>query len=273
MNATPPAPGLEELNRYLYENHGFDLMHYNPSFLQRRLQLRMAAQHVAGYGDYLALLRADRREYLDLINALSVNVTEFFRDAPLYQAVAARVLPKIMAANVESGRRSALAWSAGCASGQEAYTLAMILDDYFGRQAPAWPFTIHASDISEEFLAVAREGKYSKEKAAGVPAGLRRRYLSEDGGSVCVAPRLKKTVHFFRHDLAAAPVFGGVDLIFCRNVMIYFSTDTKEKMLRSFHGCLRREGFLVLGGSEIILKPDLFELADPEHKIYRRTGP
>ncbi|OGR89336.1 MAG: hypothetical protein A3J74_11110 [Elusimicrobia bacterium RIFCSPHIGHO2_02_FULL_57_9] len=269
---TPTPPGLEELKRYLQERHGFDLEHYSRSFLERRLLLRLRHHNVAGYEEYLSVLLKDRREYLDLINTLSVNVTEFFRDAALYQAVAERVLPKIKERNFRNGSRAVKAWSAGCASGQEAYTLAMLLDDYFGAQAPAWACEVHASDIQENFLAEARTGKYPKGKAAQIPASFRKRYVIEDGGHVSMAPRLKKLVNFFKHDLASPPPLESLDLLFCRNVMIYFNGETKEKILRWFHRCLNPDGFLVLGACEIILKADLFQLADSEHKIYHRAA-
>ncbi|MBI4376480.1 MAG: protein-glutamate O-methyltransferase CheR [Elusimicrobia bacterium] len=271
MSLTPPPnPELDELKRYLRDRHGVDLSHYNRSFLERRLGIRMRHHNAESLGRYLKILSENKQEFPQLLNVLSVNVTEFFRDGALYDALRAKVLPVIERVSQSRSSREIRVWSAGCASGQEAYTLAMLLDDYFGRHSPSWKVRIYASDIQEAFLHEAKAGRYPKEKAAQIPPEFRRRYVAEAAGSIEVCPSLKGMVQFFKHDLATPPTVELVDLVFCRNVMIYFSLDSKDHILRRFHGCMASGAFLVLGGSEIILKSDLFELADDWHKIYQR---
>jgi len=266
-----PEPTLAEsdvlrLRRLLGESHGIDLSYYTESFLTRRVAARMRSIGAATPADYLTLLSGNEAEVRALVAALTVNVTEFFRDAAVYEAVRKDVLPKILA----PGRKRVTAWSAGCATGQEAYTLAMTLDEALASR-PGSSYAVYASDINPRQLEAAAAASYPAESAKLVPERYGKRYLVPSGDRVSILPALKSNVRFFQHDLSSAqPVpAAGFDLVLCRNVMIYFAPEAKPKVFESFHRLMAPEGFLVLGGTEVILNNPLFRVVDVANKIYR----
>jgi chemotaxis methyl-accepting protein methylase len=255
------------LRRLLGDSHGIDLSYYTESFLTRRVAARMRQLGAATPADYLTRLAGDEDEVRALVAALTVNVTEFFRDAAVYEALRKDVLPKILA----GGRKRVVAWSAGCATGQEAYTLAMTLDEAL-QARPGCSYTVYASDINPRQLEAAAAASYPAEAVKLVPARYGRRYfVSEPGDRVSILPALKSNVRFFRHDLSSGQPIpaAGFDLILCRNVMIYFAAEAKPKVFETFHGLMNPEAFLILGGTEVILNNPLFRSIDAANKIYR----
>jgi chemotaxis methyl-accepting protein methylase len=255
------------LRRLLGDSHGVDLSYYTESFLTRRVSARMRQVKAATPGDYLQLLETDPVELRALLAALTINVTEFFRDAAVYEALRKNVIPKILA----SGRKRIAAWSAGCATGQEAYTLAMTLDEALSTREGA-SYVVYASDISPRQLEAAEAATYPTDAVKCVPARYGRRYFAPVGADrIEILPSLKSNVRFFQHDLSAAlptPAIG-FDLILCRNVMIYFASDVKPKIFETFQRLMTPGGYLVLGGTEVILNDRLFRVVDPANKIYQ----
>jgi len=264
-----PADVLS-LGRILGASQGVDLSYYTVSFIARRMAVRMRRTGCAAVADYLAKLAADAAEAKALTAALTVNVTEFFRDAEAYEAIRDRVLPVLFAG---PARRLQI-WSAGCATGQEPYTLAMLLDEAIASK-PGCSYRIYASDINPLQLAAAKAAVYPKESIARMPPRYARKCFADAGeGRVSVLPATRANVTFFQHDLSAGQAIpaAGLDLILCRNVMIYFSPDATEKLIESFHKSLAPERFLVLGASETILKDRFFVPFDVRNKIYRRIA-
>jgi chemotaxis methyl-accepting protein methylase len=265
------AADVLTLSRLLGDSEGIDLSYYTVSFLARRMAVRMRKYACAAAGDYFARLESDPAEIKALVFALTVNVTEFFRDAEVYEVLRDRVVPILTA----RGPHRLQVWSAGCATGQEPYTLAMILDEAVAAR-PGCSYRIYASDISPRQLAVAKTAVYPRESIARVPAPYARRWFVDtaDGG-VAVAPALRANVTFFQHDLSAGQAIpaAGLDLILCRNVMIYFSPDATDRLIESFHKILAPERFLVLGASETILKDRFFRPFDIKNKIFRAVAP
>ena len=258
---------LDRLRMLLSAAQGVDLSYYTANFLVRRLNARMRIYSLTTTSQYIERLERDPVELNALIGALTINVTEFFRDAEVYEVLRTKVLPLL----TQGSPRKLQVWSAGCATGQEPYTLAMMLDESLGVR-PGFSWTIHASDISPRQLEAARAAVYPIEAVRHVPPRHLKRYFTmTDDGRVSIAQQLRENIRFHQHDLSAgAPLpVGPVDLILCRNVMIYFSVDAKETLLESFYRGLCKEGFLVLGASEVILKDKLFKPIDPKNKIYR----
>ena len=258
------------LGRVLGASQGVDLSYYTVSFIARRMAVRMRRAGCPATSDYLANLAADPAEVKALVAALTVNVTEFFRDAEAYESIRDRVLPLLLA----GPPRRLQIWSAGCATGQEPYTLAMLLDEALASK-PGCSYRIYASDINPLQLAAAKAAVYPRESIARMPPRYARRCFAEAAdGRVAVAPATRANVTFFQHDLSGGQAIpaAGLDLILCRNVMIYFSPDATDKLLESFHKSLAPERFLVLGASETILKDRFFVPFDVKNKIYRRIA-
>ena len=272
--SAPPeltAADVLTLGRLLVAAQGVDLSYYTVSFIARRMAVRMRRSGCGTTGDYLARLASDPAEVKALVAALTVNVTEFFRDAAMYETLRDRVVPLL----TEGGPRRLQVWSAGCATGQEPYTVAMILDDALASR-PGSSYRIYASDINPLQLAAAKAAVYPRESIARVPARYARRCFVDAGdGRVAVAPATRANVTFFQHDLSGGHSIpaAGLDLIVCRNVMIYFSPEATDKLIESFHKSLAPDRFLVLGASETILKDRFFRPFDVKNKIYRRVSP
>lgn len=253
--------------RNLLRPFGLDLASYSDSFLQRRILIRMRQHSLTSMTDYRALLNKDNDERKKLTELLSVTVTEFFRDEMFTDTV----LDPLFAKMVAKARNKQLnCWSAGCATGQEPYSLAILLDSYLSAKSRSVSFKIHATDISDANLKVAASGAYPKQTLAQIPPKFQKYFIEQDGKAV-VAPTLRQFVDFRKADLCDVAPFSGLDIIFCRNVMIYMTPEAKSVILKRFHACLPPGAYLVLGASEIILEPTLFKPLDTRHKIYERV--
>jgi len=266
-----PEPTLAEsdvlrLRRLLGGSHGIDLSYYTESFLTRRVAARMRSIGAATPADYLTLLSGDEAEIRALVAALTVNVTEFFRDAAVYESIRKDVIPQILA----TGRKRITAWSAGCATGQEAYTLAMTLDEALSAKKGC-SYAVWASDINPRQLEAATAATYPADSIKLVPERYAKRYFVAAGDSVAIPPSLKSNVRFFQHDLSSAQTLpaAGFDIVLCRNVMIYFAPEAKPKVFESFYRLMSPEGYLILGGTEVILNNPNFRVVDAATKIYR----
>jgi two-component system, chemotaxis family, CheB/CheR fusion protein len=253
--------------RNLLRPHGLDLGSYSDSFLQRRLLIRMRQHKVSTIGEYRNLLVRDIEERRRLAELLSVTVTEFFRDEMFTDKVLDPLFAKIVG---RAGRRLIQAWSAGCATGQEPYSLAFLLDSYLNAHGRPCAFRIFATDINENNLKIAAAGSYPKAILTGIPARYQKFFIELDG-KANVAAAIRSLIEFKRADLCDAPPFSNLDLIFCRNVMIYLTPEAKTQILKRFHAALAPGAFLVLGASEIVLEPLLFKPLDTRHKIYERV--
>ncbi len=258
----PQMPGPEELGtaqefnrllRFIFENRGLDCKQYKPNYLKRRVSVRMRARETPRYSDYLQLLRKDPEEYRSLLNDLTINVTEFFRDPDVYQALREKVLPEILEYKRAKRSNAIRIWSAGCATGEEPYSLAMLVHEYISRQkdSDSWMARITATDLDENSLQTARRGYYPVVNV--LPGDRLDRYFAVEGDGWQVRNEILHMVKFYRADLMHRPSQRYMDIIVCRNVLIYFEKEMQKKLLQFFHQSLRRDGFLVLGKSEAIV--------------------
>jgi two-component system CheB/CheR fusion protein len=256
----------------LRQQTGRDLSAYRDSTVRRRLLRRMHIAAVESLGDYLELLRSDPEEARALDRDLLIAVTTFFRDAGSFAALESVLLPELPA---HAGAAEALrVWVAGCATGEEAYSLAILLHELFQRVDTPPLYQVFATDIDDRSLRLAREALYPEGIAADVPEERLVRYFSREGAGYRVAKHVRERVLFARHDLLRDPPFSRLDLITCRNVLIYLQRETQTRVLRHFHYGLRRDGHLFLGGSECTdAADDLFVPVDREHRIFRRRTP
>jgi two-component system CheB/CheR fusion protein len=271
----PPAEGpdhdeLRDLLERIHERSGIDFSSYKPATIQRRLRGRMNATSRPTLADYAAYLESDPEEYARLVNSLLIKVTEFFRDPKLFEYLREHVLPELIA-EAQRDRRELRIWSAGCSTGEEAYSLAITVAEALGEEA-AWPdIRIFATDIDREAIAFARRSIYPLAALESLPAGARDRYFVKSDGGYEVAKRLRALMVFGEHDLGDRAPFPRIDLLLCRNVLIYFSAPMQQVALETFAFSLRPGGRLALGPSEtVMVLPEPFEEEDARLRVYRR---
>jgi two-component system, chemotaxis family, CheB/CheR fusion protein len=268
---SPNAEGFEDLLRFVRDARGFDFTGYKRASLLRRVQRRMQQLDVETVADYHALLEADVDEFAMLFNTILINVTAFFRDPAAWQYVEAEIVPSIIS-RLDSDQPIRL-WSAGCASGQEAYTLAMVMANALGVAAAARRVKIYGTDVDLDALAQARSGVYSDALLDEVPVELRSRYFHADarGRGFAMIPALRRTVVFGRHDLTRDPPISHVDLLSCRNTLMYLNSEVQAVVVPRLHYALKGSGYLFLGRAEMVIHGDAgrFESVSMKHRVFR----
>ncbi|MEW2355605.1 CheR family methyltransferase [Spirillospora sp. NPDC029432] len=267
---------LEELLAMLKENRGFDFSGYKRSTLMRRIGRRMVAVGLGTFGEYRDFLEAQPEEYAALFDNLLINVTGFFRDAPAWEALAERVVPDLVKTGPPA--RPIRVWSAGCSTGEEAYTLAMVLAEALGVDGFRDRVKIYATDLDEAALQAARAGAYTERKVRDVPPELRARYFEPLQSSYVFRRDLRRQVIFGRNDLTKDAPISRVDLLVVRNTLMYFNAETQAGILRRLHFALNDSGYIFLGKAEMLLNHgDWFEPVDLRkrlfHKLPRRARP
>ncbi|MDB5050073.1 MAG: ATPase, partial [Fibrobacteres bacterium] len=264
--------GFSALLGLLKTKMNVDFTQYRDSTLKRRIQRRMTLRHLHTVAEYVQLLGADSVEIEALYQDILINVTRFFRDPEVFESLKTAVFPEILKG--KSPDAPIRIWVTGCSSGQEAYTVAMVLLEFLADLPRPPTIQIFASDLKEaSALAKARLGCYPENIEADVsPERLQKFFTKEDKGY-----QIRKSVRdlcvFAKHDLIADPPFSHVDLVTCRNVLIYMSSDLQRRIMPIFHYALNQEGFLLLGSSETVGRDsDLFTIVDRSHRIYRRNS-
>jgi two-component system CheB/CheR fusion protein len=262
-------PAFEALLEFLKRSRGFDFTGYKRTSLERRFRRRMDAINCNSFGDYLDYLEVHPEEYEQLFDTLLINVTEFFRDAPSWEHLQQEVLPELLAAK-EAGEAIRV-WCAGCASGQEAYTTAMVLAELLDREAFLDRVKIYATDIDEDALAQARLATYSHKEAESIPEALREKYFERADQRLAFRKDLRRNVIFGRNNLVSDAPISRLDLLICRNTLMYFTAETQGQVLRHFHFALREHGVLMLGKSEMMISHrDVFTAIDLKKRIFRK---
>ena len=268
--AESPASDFVKLLEYLKVTRGFDFSGYKLSGLVRRVQKRMQQVGLTSYSEYVDYLEVHPDEFLPLFNTVLINVTSFFRDPASWQVLAERILPHIL--DDKGADEPVRCWSAGCASGEEAYTLAMLLAEALGDAEFRQRVKIYATDADEEALAQARQGSYTAAQVGEVPAALRERYFDKANDRYLFRPDLRRSLVFGRHDLVQDAAISRVDLLVCRNTLMYFNAETQGKILSRFHFALNRSGYLFLGKAETLLShSNNFRPEDLKARIFQRT--
>ena len=252
-----------------------DLEQYRPRYVERRVAVRLNILGLHTYQQYAAFLDAHPEEYMELLDAMTINVTQFFRDPQVFELFRSDVLPVLVKSKADRKQRLMRIWSAGCATGEEPYSLAMsVLDGIERLGASDLLPTIIGTDIDREALAVAKKAEYPARQLEQIPVADQRRYVEVRGDLMKMKPALTDIVRFQYLNLFENTPIHGVDVVFCRNVFIYFNRDDQERLLDAFWQSLTRGGFLVLGRSER-LTPAIasrFELIDSRQRTYRKPS-
>ncbi len=247
---------------------GFNSFDYEKKHLKRRFAARMRALNIGSYKSYMDVLDRDRGEYVHLKNTLTVNVTEFFRNPETWSAIYKVVLPVIAGEE----RRVLRVWSAGCSDGKEPYSLAVLLREFLGEEAERLSVTIFASDIDDVELQKAREGFYAQREVAGLSKEYLKKYFVPENGGYRAGEELKRWIKFEHRDLISDPKHTSLDLILCRNVVIYFTKELKERLYMDFCAALNSGGYFVMGKTEVLLGEarNLLKVVDNRERIYRK---
>lgn len=260
------------LREYLKKKRGIDISLYKDNFLERRISLRLGALHIYELSDYIDLLKRDEKEVDNLINVLTVHVSEFFRNPELFHEIESVILPEIFSRN----DRHYLFLSAGCASGEETYSLAMVITENFHYEFVRERVKILGVDISEESIRRAIEGIYSEKEIKQVPARLKRKYFEPvEGGMFRVNEKLRQIVEFRKLNLFEDRISEKMHLILCRNLLIYLNRSSQKILIENLKNMLRKGGYLVFGKTEGIYAfmnmEDLHTLSRT-NRIYKLKG-
>ncbi|MCG6941670.1 MAG: PAS domain S-box protein [Thiohalocapsa sp.] len=263
------ADHLERICDLIQQQTGHDFSAYKEGTMLRRIRRRMQVMHMPAVGRYLALLGRDKAEAEALVKDLLVGVTQFFRDPDAFQTLAQRVIPRLIQGRPADAPLRI--WVAGCASGEEAYSIAILVREHLERLRSARFVQIFATDLDTEMLAEARAGRYSPAIAEQLSAERLSRWFVCEGQHYQAAKELRELCIFSEHSLIRDPPFSQLDLILCRNVLIYFSGALQRKLVPLLHYALRPGGFLFLGPSEGLAGgSELFETIDKPSRIFRR---
>jgi two-component system, chemotaxis family, CheB/CheR fusion protein len=260
---------LEELLLMMKTTRGFDFTGYKRSTLMRRVARRMGAVGIASVGEYRDLLEVQPQEYALLFDSLLINVTGFFRDSLAWDSLREDVLPRIL--ENKPHPLPIRIWSAGCSSGQEAYTLAIVLAEALGVERFRERVKIYATDLDEDALQKARSGVYSEKDLSNVPEELRDRYFERLDTSYVFRRDLRRQVIFGRNDLTRDAPISRVDLLVIRNTLMYFNAETQATILRRLHFALADHGYIFLGKAEMLINHgDWFEPVDLRKRLFRK---
>jgi chemotaxis protein methyltransferase CheR len=266
------------LRDFVYQHCGLNFTEDSKYLLEKRLGRRLQIHKLQSFKDYYYFLRykPDKEQELsEVVDLLTTNETYFFREDYQLRTFAEEILPEMRARKEAAGDRQLRIWSAGCSSGEEPYTLAMILLDQ--RWLDGWRVEIIGTDISQKVLQIARQGEYGDASFRNTDAVQKRRFFTENGGKSRIRDEVKSLVtisHLNLFDQARVALLGKMDIIFCRNVIIYFDLDGKKKVIDSFFRRLHPEGFLLLGHSESLINLSTsFRLRHFKHDmVYQKSG-
>lgn len=262
------AEALREIFALLRVRTGHDFSNYKRATMLRRIGRRLQVHGLAEIGQYIATLRDRPGEVEALLRDLLISVTNFFRDRAAFEALEAQ-LPKLLAG--KSSGDQVRVWVAGCATGEEAYSVAILLRDYIGHLDHPPEIQIFATDIDEDAIQQAREGLYTDSITADVSPEQLGRYFTSEQSYYRVKKEIRDMVLFAEHNLLRDPPFSKLDLVTCRNLLIYLERQVQEQLLKLFHFVLRPEGLLLLGGSEFADNvPELFEPIDKQNRLFSR---
>jgi two-component system CheB/CheR fusion protein len=271
VSTTLADPSFEALLQFLEQARGIDFTGYKRASLERRFRRRLEIVGCQTFDEYIDFLEVHPEEFDALFDTLLINVTEFFRDMPVWVHLQQEVLPALLASKAPGD--PIRVWSAGCATGQEAYTAAIVLAEAVGPDAFLERVKIYATDIDQQALDVARYATYTTKDVEGVPPGLREKYFERADRRLAFRKSLRRSVIFGANNLISDAPISRLDLLICRNTLMYFTPETQRRILDHFHFALREHGVLVLGKSEMMVSHrDLFTAVDLKKRVFSRNG-
>ncbi|APR86737.1 Chemotaxis protein methyltransferase CheR [Minicystis rosea] len=273
LSSTVSDADLARVFSVLRATHGLDFSHYRQSTMRRRIHRRALLSHAASAAEYIETLAARPLEIDALCQDLLIRVTHFFRDPETFTVMQREVLPAILRAREDDA--PIRIWVPGCATGEEAYSLAIAFVETTSALGVSVPYQIFATDVSEEALTKARAGTYLENIAADVSPERRERFFTRNGKELTISSSIRDACLFARQDITKDPPFSRLDLISCRNVLLYFEAALQERVISTLHFALRPDGYLMIGSAEPISPlAEHFTLVDKRHRIYAKSpGP
>jgi len=269
INSPEANPEFEALLDYLKHSENCDLTGYRRSTLMRRFQHRMQSININSYQSYRQYLQSEPRELLALLNDVLINVTCFFRDRDAWNYLATDIIPKIIASKQPD--EPIRVWSAGCASGEEIYSSLILLAEALGIESCLKRVRCFATDVDQAAIWQARQGTYSARDIMGIPPVLLEKYFQHTEEGYVFHPQLRRTIIFVHHDLAKDAPMSKIDLLMCRNVLIYFNPEAQASILVRFRFALKNTSFLFLGKTEsVISRREIFTPVSWKHRVYAK---
>ena len=249
---------LETILNYLNEKRGFDFSGYRASMVERRIKKRLTSTKTKDPNEYLHYLKRHPDELDKLVDALTINVSRFFRDTLTFEYIADRILPAIVYQKKNTLDHSLRVWSAGCSMGEESYSIAILINELFEKEEQNLDVNIFATDIDKGVLKKAREAVYPFESIKSVKYGLLTKYFETRDGLFRLVPKIRKLVTVVSYDILdkksyvpPESIFGAFDMVFCRNVLIYFNMEYQDLIFGKLYRSLAKNGYLILGEAEI----------------------
>jgi len=263
---------LAEIGTILSMWRSINMSAYKDKCMKRRVAIRMRATRCRDAAEYCNLLRQNPQE-LDLLQkALTIHVSQFFRNPSMFDKLREDVLPGLFSSCKENGTGKVRFWCLGCAGGEEPFSLAMILKEHFSKELRTVQAVIDGTDIDAETIRAAQQAEYIEDRLKDVPPDLKERYFRQNGSRFRLVPELREMVTFLQGDITRTTEYVPSDLVVCRNTLIYFTRPDQEKILHGVADILPPGGILVLGKSETLVGAvrQRFEAICPVERIYRR---
>jgi len=261
--------GLKKALKFISERRGIDLCSYRQNFVFRHLRSRLQDVNVPDGAGYVEYVKANPGEIDIFMDALSISVTHFFRDADVFESFRNNVIPAVMKRKEGAEQKMIRMWSAGCATGQEAYSIAILMQEALAGRND-YLIKIWATDIDMDAIEKAKAAEYELRDFREMEKRYRDKYFSQKGDKFVLKDEIKRMVRFERVNLITDPGLKFMDVIFCRNVMIYFNRQQQEDLFRKFHQALNIKGYLVVAKVVTIWDKDQFVPIDPPQKIYQK---
>jgi chemotaxis protein methyltransferase CheR len=253
------------------EDRGLDFHHYHQDLLKRRVAIRLRATGISTYSDYLLLLMKSSEEYDKLFETLCINVSEFFRDPEVWEILKGLVQSMIGQKKIDHNPFIRV-WSAGCANGEEPYSIAIMLKEALLAENANFRIEIASTDVDKKCLKFAQKGIYTKSSLKNVSKELLNKYFTPEEDGYKIKDEIKQAVAFSYLDLTSPDYIKSADIVFCRNVFIYFDRNLQEQLLTKFSNSLKPLGYLVMGKSETLIREaqEIFEEVDLNARLYRK---
>jgi chemotaxis protein methyltransferase CheR len=260
------------LKRKIFKDTSLDIHQYKNNYLRRRIDVRMRANNTQNYIEYYRLLSKEPMEYNTLLEDLTINVTHFFRDPEVFQVIEDEIIPLLIYENVKKQHRTIRLLSVGCASGEEPYSLAILMHYLLGEEFDKFNVSIYGIDYDKTSLEIARSGKYYPQQLENVRAEFLESYFDFDDELYHISDEIQDMVRFKNQDIFNGNFGKHFNIIVCRNVMIYFTKDMQERLFEQFYDSLKNGGYLIIGKTETMVGEvkENFEIINSRERIYQK---
>ncbi|MBU1013644.1 MAG: protein-glutamate O-methyltransferase CheR [Bacteroidetes bacterium] len=272
---------LKNILNFLNDQRGFDFTGYRTAMLERRIQKRLYTTKIQNIDDYLSFLHEDPDELDYLIDVFTINVSRFFRNSLSFEHIRKTIIPEVFLDKIKAQDQHLRIWSAGCSFGEEPYSMAILINEFVEKEKLSMDLSIFATDIDKKALKRASEGSYTANSIKNVKYGLIEKYFTFNHDRFEIDPKIKKMVRFSfydmldkHHSVPSESIYGGFDLVLCRNVLIYFELEHQKLIFNKLYKSLNPNGYLILGEAEVPIEgfKHKFNRVNNCCKIYRKIG-